>query len=147
MLRERHYWCTKSDVAAAVGSLLGYPVTRAKDLFELGLLLDAIPNTFLRLGSYQKPKVPRNSRRLVALTKRRLQWGIMGWDGFAGRLNEAMARRPVSDSELAKALRVNVGTVLHWKAGRRVPEENKLPRIAKVCECNVEDLVEIRRVA
>ena len=117
----------------------GIPVTRAKDLFELGLLLDAIQTPFCVLVP-TKTKVP-DSKRLVALTKRRPQWGIMGWDGFAGRLNEAMARRPVSNSELAKALRVNVGTVLHWKAGRRVPEENKLPRIAKVCECNVETLL------
>jgi DNA-binding Xre family transcriptional regulator len=119
----------------------GIPLKRARDLFDLNLLTGAIITPFsLMIPAHIK--APLNSKQLVLTQKRRPQWGMAGSRNFHLRLNRMMDRARVTDEQLANALGVAVITVkYHWRTGDRTPEEEKLPLIAQVCQCSVQDLL------
>lgn len=123
-------WATRENI----------PVTRARDLFDLGLVEGAIHTDFCILIP-KDVSAPENSKQLVTLTKRRPRFGTDGWDGFAERLNERMTAANITNIMMADALEVVPTTVSHWRAGIRTPDENKLKIIAKLCKCFVADLL------
>jgi transcriptional regulator with XRE-family HTH domain len=118
----------------------GIPLRRARDLFELGLLAGAI-NCADCVMIPASIVAPIESKQLVAMTKRRPLYGLAGWQDFAIRLKAIMRAAGVMDDVLQNATGVHPLTVYHWRTGKRTPEEDKLPMIAEVCKCRVEDFV------
>lgn len=51
----------------------------------------------------------------------------------------------ISQVELAKKLGVTQGAISQWEKGIAVPQANKLPEIAKILNCSVDELVNARR--
>jgi transcriptional regulator with XRE-family HTH domain len=119
----------------------GVPSTRAKDLFELNIIDGAIHTEY---GILVKTDVfvPKNSKQLVTMTKKRPKYGSYNWGEFAQRLSQAMEICGVSNTTMAEATGVVPTTVSHWRAGVRTPSENKLPTIAKFCQSSIEYLVQ-----
>lgn len=119
----------------------GIPSTRAKDLFELNIIDGAIHTEY---GILVKTDVfvPKNSKQLVTMTKKRPKYGSYNWGEFAQRLSKAMEICGVSNTTMAEATGVVPTTVSHWRAGVRTPSENKLPTIAKFCQSSIEYLVQ-----
>lgn len=47
----------------------------------------------------------------------------------------------ISQEELAKQLEVTQGAVSQWEAGKAKPRTDKLPILAKIFNCSVDDLL------
>jgi transcriptional regulator with XRE-family HTH domain len=56
-------------------------------------------------------------------------------------------RRGLSQQKLADALGVSRQAVSDWERGCKHPEINKLPLLAEVLRCNMEDLFSVRLAA
>ncbi len=115
-------------------------VTRAEDLFKLRIISGAITTPFGMIVPWNI-KVPKNSKFLVMMAKRRPLWGEAGKENFAQNLKTIMDANKISNYFLAERLDINPTTVSHWRNGLRTPDENSLENIAAILGCTVIDLV------
>lgn len=54
--------------------------------------------------------------------------------------------KELSQTQIAKEIGVTQGAIALWESGKAMPKADKLPKLAKVLECRVEDLFEIDEV-
>jgi transcriptional regulator with XRE-family HTH domain len=70
------------------------------------------------------------------------QRGQTRWEREAGeRLQHLRRARGLSQSQLARAAGVPVGTLRGWEQGRRTPLADMLPRLAGALGCGYEDIL------
>ena len=50
-------------------------------------------------------------------------------------------RAGLKQADLAKALGISVAAVSTWESGRSNPTADKLPVIAKLCDCTIEEIL------
>lgn len=51
-------------------------------------------------------------------------------------------QRGITQTELARRLKVSQANISQWENGEAMPRADKLPEIAKVLNCSIEDLYE-----
>lgn len=56
-------------------------------------------------------------------------------------LKEARKRAGLTARDVGRAMGVSFQTVYNWEAGSYLPEAKKLPKLAEVCKCTVDDLL------
>lgn len=60
---------------------------------------------------------------------------------IARNLRRLRAASGLSQTELAKAARVNSFAISHWESGRRIPTPQNIMRLAKGLGCTLNDLM------
>lgn len=48
----------------------------------------------------------------------------------------------LTQSEIAKTLKIDRSTIAKWEAGKSQPRFDKLPQLASILSCNINDLFE-----
>lgn len=56
-------------------------------------------------------------------------------------IKQGRESKKLTQKELAEALNVKRSTVAMWETGKSMPRPDKLPTIAKLFECTIEDLL------
>lgn len=59
-----------------------------------------------------------------------------------GNMREIRKNAGITQVELAKIMGVTQGNVAAWETGRSMPTADKLPALAKVLGCKIDDLFE-----
>lgn len=62
---------------------------------------------------------------------------------MGGRLQKLREQKGLSQSQLARAAGVPVGSLRHWEHGRRTPLLDAAARLAVALECSIDDLAGI----
>lgn len=57
-------------------------------------------------------------------------------------IKEKRLEKKITQETLGKELGVKQGAVSAWESGKAIPKADKLPKLAKVLGCRVEDLFE-----
>ena len=57
-------------------------------------------------------------------------------------IREKRKSKGISQKEFAKALNVDQTAVSMWETGKAMPKADKLPGIAKMLDCSIEELLE-----
>lgn len=140
--------CTENDILEAPDVLTvsawakkeDIPITRAIDLFELGLLSGAITTDFGLLVP-ASIKAPPESKQLVSQTKRAI-WGrdAEAKNLFVQNLKVLQGVYKLANVSLAENLDVQPATISHWRSGLRTPEATNLAKIGKIFGRTVDDL-------
>ena len=58
------------------------------------------------------------------------------------RMREFREKAGLTQQQVAAAMGVTNGVVSHWESGRKLPNAAKLPRIAALYKCSINDLFE-----
>ena len=61
--------------------------------------------------------------------------------GFVLSFLSARKKSGLSQAEVAEALGVSAAAVCQWETGKTVPDSRKLPRIAEVFGCTIDELL------
>lgn len=62
-------------------------------------------------------------------------------------LKELRKRAGMNQADVAAALNVQQSTVAMWENGENKPRADKLPEIAKLFHCTIDDLYDLRKEA
>ena len=57
------------------------------------------------------------------------------------RLKDLRNKQHLTQNEIAISLGVSQNTISQWKTGERLPRADKLPLLAKILDCTVDDLL------
>lgn len=56
------------------------------------------------------------------------------------RIEEIRKGRGITQTELAQLLNVSQANISQWENGEAMPRADKLPELAKILDCSIEDL-------
>lgn len=56
------------------------------------------------------------------------------------RIRELRERRGLTLTQLANAMEVDIAAAVRWESGKRNPRADKLPRLAEVLGCTIDEL-------
>lgn len=57
------------------------------------------------------------------------------------RLKDLRNKQHLTQNEIAISLGVSQNTISQWETGERLPRADKLPLLAKILDCTVDDLL------
>ena len=57
-------------------------------------------------------------------------------------IREKRKNKGISQKELAKRIGVDQTAVSMWETGKAMPQASKLPKLAKILECSIEELLD-----
>lgn len=57
------------------------------------------------------------------------------------RIRDLRKKNQISQSDLAKKLNISQSTIAMWETGKALPRTDKLPILAKIFNCSVDDLL------
>jgi transcriptional regulator with XRE-family HTH domain len=113
------------------------PLSRAKNLFALGLLKGAVGGDKGKIHLVPANlRAPLDSKRLIT-EKRRPSWAAH----FCVNLHTRMAELRMLNHEMAEHTNVGQSAVTHWRSGRGYPKEERLPLIAQKLGWSMERLL------
>jgi len=117
------------------------PVSRARNLFQLGLLSGAVRTEVGSMIVPERMHAPAGSKRAVRVAKVRPHWVPNFWTNFRVFLDQCRRDRPDIEHWVAYSAEVSLVAVYCWNNRVNYPKETRLPAIAAALGCTVAELI------